>query len=624
MLHPIDLAVVLAWLLLTLWLGVRFSAAASHSTASFFVSDRSLPWWAVGTSMVATTFAADTPLVIAGLTVGGLHGNWFWWTAGLGGLLSLFYFARLWRRALVLTDAELVELRYAGPAARALRGLKGLWFGVFINVLVIAWVIRAMTKVTTVVLGITPDTALFTALTVPITAEVLIVAGLFVLTAAYTSAAGMYGVVATDVVQFVVAMIAAFGFAALCWVEVGGLSGLQGGFAAQGFDWSALTRLLVLDDPDPAGPTASFLVLVGIVWWSQRNADGGGYLAQRLFSARDDRHAYWAQLWFTVALLCLRPWPWVVVGMAGMVVFGPIADPELYYPQMMVEVLPVGLFGVMIASFLAAFMSTVDTQLHWGASLMINDVWQRFVRPDADERHHVAASRVAVVLLALIGAVVSFGIGHIEGAWKLAISVTAGLGSVYVARWYWWRVTAWCEGAAMIVAAACTYGFSLLAAHHPDRVAEGVTAWGWLGDVPQAWLAFPFSAGATALIVIAAWVPVALLTAPDPADAAAVAHLRRFYQRTRPGGPGWRAIAGDLPGFPADGPGWSTLYALVVSAAAVYGWLLGSGQVLVGRWSAAGASLAVAVIATALAVRAIAREVGDVTEITPREATEAR
>ncbi|MBW1881256.1 MAG: Na+:solute symporter [Deltaproteobacteria bacterium] len=619
MLHFVDAAVVVAWLGITLVLGVWFSRRASRSTEAFFVSDRSLPWWVVGTSMVATTFAADTPLVVSGLAMKGLHANWFWWTMGLTGTVSVFYFARLWRRSDIITDAELVELRYGGRAGRVLRGVKGLWFGVFMNLLVIAWVMRAMTKIVAVVLGLPEDAVL---LTLPggvaVTTQIAVVVALFALTAAYTGASGLYGVVATDVLQFVVAMAAAIGLAVVCWTTVGGRAGLVEGFAAHDFDWDALTILIPLNDSDPAGATAQFLVLVGVVWWTARNIDGGGYLSQRLFAAKDDQHAFWAYLWFTVALICLRPWPWVVVGLTGMALLGAVADPETYYPLMMVEMLPAGLFGLMLASFLAAFMSTIDTQLNWGASLVINDVYRRFLRPRASDRHHVTASRAAVVLLALAGAVVSFAIQDIEVAWKLAISVTAGLGSVYIARWYWWRVTAWSEIVAMGMAALCTFGFGVLAAHHPDAAEAALLAdpettfvvWAWLSAVPQGWLSFPFSAAATAVVVIACWLPITFLTAPDPSRPEAVAHLRVFYERVRPGGPGWRRVAHDVAGFSADGPTRHTALGALASMAAIYGVLLGMGELIVGRFGLAALALVVAMVAMLLAVREIGVDAG--------------
>jgi Na+/proline symporter len=581
-LHPIDLAVVVGWIAITLILGAVFARRATASSDAFFVAGRSLPWWVVGTSMVATTFAADTPLVVSGLAAKGLHANWFWWVFGLQGMTAVFLFARLWRRSGVVTDAELVELRYGGRAGSAVRGAKALWFGVFFNVLVIAWVMRAMAKITTVLF------ALEGARWGPLAADTWIVLALFVATAAYTQAAGLYGVVATDVAQFGVAIAAAILLAVLTWAHLGGLPGLEAGLAAHALDLSTLSRLVPEVGGAADGAFAGFVVLLGVVWWGQHNIDGGGYIAQRLLAARDERHATWAYVWFTVAHLCLRPWPWLIVGLGGLAVFGPVEDPETLYPRMMRLLLPTGAFGLMLASFLAAFMSTIDTQLHWGASLVVNDGWRRFVRPAATEREVVRVSRVAIVGLAALGAVVSFAIDDIAAAWKLAISVTAGLGTVYLGRWLWWRVTAWCELSAMLVAGLATAAFALLA----PRAAE-------LG-LPAGWLAFPFSTAATALLSVAVWVPVALWTSRG-ADRA---HLRRFYDRVRPPGPGWRAIAPDAPGrFPAHvALGW------VGGVAAVYGALFLVGHLLFARPGLAAIDGAVAVGGAALCAWAVRRE----------------
>ncbi len=566
--HPLDVTIIAAWLLFTLLAGVWFSRKAGESTESFFVSGRSLPWWAVGTSMVATTFAADTPLVVSGWVASkGIFENWIWWTFGLSGAVSVFLFARLWRRAHVVTDAELVELRYPGTAGTVLRGVKAGWFGVFMNLLTIAWVMKAMTKIALVTLSI-PEAA--TVLGLP--ADVAVVLALFVLTVVYTASAGLWGVIATDLVQFGVAMFSAIALAVLAWVKVGGRAGMKAGFAEHGFDWERTTALIPPMDAvtDPSSDAAKFLVLVGMIWWGQKNIDGGGYLAQRLFAAKDDRHALWAYLWFTVAHIALRPWPWVVVGLAGMALIGPVEDPETYYPLMM-KMLPPGLFGLMLASFLAAFMSTIDTQLNWGASLVVNDLYGRFLAPGASEQQLVKASRICIVGLALLGALVSFGIDDIGFVWKLVISVTAGVGTVYAARWYWWRVTAWCELAAMLWAGLATGAMALV----PQDAA------------PTTLLltAFPWNAVLIGVLSIPIWVAVAFATS-DASDPSQRAHLRTFYERVRPGGPGWAAIAGDIDGFAQDGPGWFTVVGIVCTSGAIYGVLLGVGGLIVGSSSA--------------------------------------
>ena len=578
LISPLDWTLAALWLCASLGAGLWFSRRASSSAEAFFVADRSLPWWVVGTSMVATTFAADTPLVVSGwVATRGIAENWTWWNVGLSGLVSALLFAPLWRRSGVVTDAELVELRYSGQAAAVLRTTKAAWFGVFQNTLVLAWVMRAMAKVAVVVLELEPGA---TWQGVPV--DVWVVLALFVLTVGYTAAAGLYGVVATDVMQFVVAMGGAIWLAIVSWRAAGGLSGIQEGFARNDFDWASTTALIPVHDWSPDGAGPRFVLLVSVIWWAAYNVDGGGYLAQRLFAAKDARHAAWAHLWYTVALICLRPWPWVAVGLAGMAMLGPMADAEQYYPAMMTEVLGPGVLGLMVASFLAAFMSTIDTQLHWGATLVVNDLWRRWIRPDASEHQIVRASQLAVLGLATLGALVSFAIDDIGDAWKLAISVTAGLGSVYVARWLWWRVSAVSELTAMAVAMACTLGFSLLAAHHQG--AEPELAWTWLGSVPRDWLAFPFSTAFTVAIGVPVWIGVTLFTSPtDPGV------LRRFYDRVRPEGAGWRAVEPSTSTLPGG-----FIQGFVAGIVAIYGVLLGTGWWLLGSPGAGLASLCAA------------------------------
>lgn len=578
--HPFDVIIVLGWLALTFVCGIAVSRLSSRSATGFFVADRNLPWWVVGTSMVATTFAADTPLAVSGfVAAGGISANWTWWWMGAAGITSVFLVADLWRRSEVLTDAELTELRYDGKAASALRGLKAVWFGVFMNVLTIAWVMEAMRKIlstiveipdgTTTLMGLPPDGA--------------IVLGLFLLTVVYTSASGLLGVVITDLMQFVLAMVGSVVLAVLSWRKVGGLPGMQSAFERHGFDWEATTTMVPAFDGSI--DTAKFAVLMGVIWWSAKQVDGGGYLAQRLFAAKDDKHAILAYLWFTVAHMCLRPWPWIIVGLAGMALLGPLDDPELYYPSMMREVLPHGWFGLLFASFLAAFMSTIDTQLNWGASLLVNDLYHRFIRPDADDEHLLRVSRIAVLLLAVIGAFASFYVDSLRGAWTLAFSVTAGLGVVYLARWYWWRANAWSEISAMVVAGLMTAGLHQLAASTDTQ-----------------WLAFPFNAALITLVGAPIWVGVTLLTAPTKR-----AHLERFYDKVRPGGAGWAVIAGQRPDFQRHGPDRWTFSGIFGGIALVYGSLLGTGGFLLGRGSTAAIGTFFAINGGFIAYQSISR-----------------
>lgn len=550
--------------------------------------------------MVATTFAADTPLAVSGYVAkGGIASNWVWWTLGFSGMTSVFLFAKLWRRSGVLTDAELVELRYGGASAAWLRGIKAIWFGVFQNVLIIAWVMAAMRKIAVVVLDLEPGSELTLmrfadGSTWAIESWAAIAFSLFAVSVFYTSAAGMWGVVTTDVVQFVLAISVAIVFAVLAWNAAGELAGIQAGFLEhEGLDWERTSRLV----PEIGTSGGSqFLLIVGVIWWGQHNLDGGGYLAQRLFAAKNERHAVLGYLWFTIAHICLRPWPWVVVALAGMAMLGPagkglpIDDPEKYYPLLMRQLLPAGVFGLMVASFLAAFMSTIDTQLNWGASLLTNDIYKRFINPDADEKKLVRVSRIAIFILAAFGVAGSLAVADIRWAWQLAFSVTAGVGTVYAARWYWWRTNAWSELAAMACAGLCTLGFHLALSNRADD-------WTLLeGEVD--WLSFPGSTALTTFISVGVWIGVTLLTRPVSRE-----HLVQFYDKVRPGGPGWRKIAGDREGFETEGPNLGTLLGIVSGCVACYSCLFAVGWWITGETSSAWGALLLAILGAGLLAR---------------------
>jgi len=558
-LHPLDLSIILAYIVLTFCIGLYFSRRASRSTEEFFVSGRSLPWWIVGTSMVATTFAADTPLAVSGLVAkGGIFNNWLWWYWGIGGLCAAFLFARLWNRTGVTTDAELIELRYDGRAATGLRCYKAIWFGLFQNVLVIAWVMRAMAKIVSTLMGWDDETLLL-----GMHADVAVVLFLFMLTVAYTILSGLWGVVATDVVQFCIAMAGSIYLACAAWSRIGGLENLREKITAQGYDTTEVLR--IIPEPTSLGtltPFTEFLVLICVLWWADAGVDGRGYIAQRLLAAKNERHSMLAYLWYATAHICLRPWPWIVVGLCGMAFFGAQTDPERLYPMVMVEVLPAGIFGIMLASFLAAFMSTIDTQINWGASILITDVYKRFVRRRSTEREYVLASRVVILILALFGAAVSFLVWDVAEAWKKYISVTAGVGAVHIARWYWWRINAFSEIAAFATALVLTILFEALAKTYPS----------------QELLRFPYSTALTVLVSLPVWITVTFLTRPVSND-----HLLRFYRKVRPGGRGWRRVAGDIEGFHLDGPRAATFGSILLGIVLIFTVLIGTGQLILGK-----------------------------------------
>ena len=556
----IDLAIIALYVLLVFGIGLYLSRRASRSTEEFFVSGRSLPWWIVGTSMVATTFAADTPLVVSGLVAqGGIYKNWLWWQYGIGGIAAVFLFAHLWRRAGITTDPELIELRYGGRPATALRAYKATWFGLFQNVIVIAWVMKAMAKIVLVVMGWDGGTTVM-----GINAEVLTVLALFAIAVSYTVLSGLWGVVMTDVLQFVLAMGASIYLAVAVIHRLGGITGMSAAIAEQGFDLSETLRMIPrAASLSGANPFLEFLLLIGVVWWASYSIDGGGYLAQRLFAAKNERHSVLGFLWYIVAHICIRPWPWIIAGLGGMALFGAIDDPEQYYPMMMRTLLPPGILGLAVASFFAAFMSTIDTQLNWGSSLLVNDLYRRFFRKDRTEREYILVARGSIILLAVLGALGSFAVKDISLAWKLVYSITAGVGTVYIARWYWWRVNAWSEISAMATALLCTIIFTLLGRSPHFANAAFVT--------------FPYSLALTVAVSVPVWVTVTFATRPVERE-----HLLRFYKRVRPGGSGWKAVAAGLPGFESDAVGKIVLVKVIAGVIMLNSALIGAGKLILG------------------------------------------
>jgi Na+/proline symporter len=542
-LSALDYAIVGVYLLGTLAWGARHARRAGSSPEQFFLAGRTLPWWLAGTSIVATTFAADTPLAIAGLVATeGIAGNWFWWADVLPAMLAAFLIAGLWRRSGVLTDNELIELRYAGRRAAALRVFRALYFGVLRNAIVIGWVNLAMLKVLRLVFDLDPGE------------ERWLLAGLFGVTLLYTSVSGLWGVVFTDALQFVLAMVGATVLAVVAVAHMGGLEGLAEAVRASG----GPDRL---DFIPPGGSEAfwAFVVYLTVKSWGSGNTEGSGYIAQRILATRDERHARLAGLWYVVATFTLRPWPWILVGLVAALDHPGLADPEEGYVRVMLAHLPVGMLGLMVASFLAAFMSTIDTHLNWGASYLTHDVYRRFVRPDAPERRLVIVARLSVCALAALGALATLAMDSIAGAWMFLASISAGSGLIILLRWIWWRINAWSEIAVMSASLVLT-------------------------NLLMFWtdVAFPFSLA----LVVAGSVPFALgvtfLTKPEPIET-----LRAFYARVRP--PGfWKPVA---PG--ARSTGLFHVVRVVCGTVGVYAWLLGFGWLLLGKPVAGGVALAV-------------------------------
>jgi len=500
-LTPADYVVIAAYLAVVLGFGLLLTRRAGKSVEQFFIAGRSLPWWLLGVSMAATNFSIDTPLTIAGF-VGkdGIAGVWFFWSNAISALLVTFLFSRLWRRAAVLTDAEIVERRYGGKSASALRLFKGAYFGIVFNVFIMGWVFLALTKV---VEGVTELDA----------GKVLIVATVLVFV--YTMASGFYGVVLTDLFQYVVAFVGSVVLAVYAVREVGGLSmmvaslenhaGLPG--SATGF-WPSFSQPSMM-------PAQVFLAYLLVQWWAHKYADGGGKHIQRMLSAKDERHAMGASFFFSFVNYALQVWPWVLTGLCALIVFGRLEDPEMGYPMMMVRVLPAGVLGLVLACLIGAFMSTIDTHLNLGASYVVNDIYKRFLVRGRKPGHYVAVSRLVMAGLLLAAVLASLNMDSVGGAWKFLLTFASGAGLTWIVRWFWWRVNAWTEFSGMIASGVvATY----LRVFHAD----------WL---------YSSKLVVTVGITTVVWLTVTFLTPPtDPAT------LVKFVRDIRPGSWGWRRV----------------------------------------------------------------------------------
>src|SRR5712671_4044001 len=407
----IDWIVIGAYFALNVGIGFYYKSRASKSISEFFLSGRNVPWWLAGTSMVATTFAADTPLVVTGLVAkNGIAGNWIWWSFLMSGMLTVFFYARLWRRAGVTTDIEFAEIRYSGKPAAFLRGFRAVYLGIFVNCIILGWVNLAMVKILGLIFGITKLEAL------------AVVLALIALTSAISTLSGLWGVLVTDMVQFVIKMGMVIALAVFAVNAVGGMAAMKAQLVTSGRG-EALN--LVPDLHSAWMPMITFLVYISLNWWATwypgAEPGGGGYVAQRMFCAKDEKHSLLATLWFNIAHYAVRPWPWILVGLVSLVAFPGLEKPETGYIRVMIAYLPPSLRGLMVAAFAAAYMSTIATQLNWGASYLVNDFYRRFWNKHASDRHYVNASQVATVLLTLISAVVTFYMDSIAGAWKLLI-----------------------------------------------------------------------------------------------------------------------------------------------------------------------------------------------------------
>ena len=574
-LTTLDWVVVAIYGVVTLAIGLWYTRRASKGTTEFFLGGRQISWWMLGTSLVATTFSTDTPNLVTDMVrTGGVSQNWLWWAFVLTGMTTVFFYAKLWRRSGMLTDIGFYELRYSGRPAAFLRGFRAIYLGVFFNVMIMATVTLAAIKIGGVLLGVGKY-------------EVVLVAG--AITAVYCMASGLWGAVVTDFLLFVIAMAGSFiaAYFAVTHPDVGGLAKLFSHPAVQG-------KLSLLPDFSDASTAAAVLIVpLAVQWWSAwypgAEPGGGGYVAQRMLAAKTEKDALKATLFFNVAHYALRPWPWILVALASLIVYPSLESIQTAFPNLdpsivrndlaysaMLVFLPHGILGLVVSSLAAAYMSTISTHLNWGASYMVDDVYRRFVAADRSERHYVRVGRIATLVLVVLASVVSLWLENALQAFQILLQIGAGTGLVFLMRWFWWRINAWSELAAMVVSFLVAVwfqfghervGFAPMPAHVQLVVGVAITTVGWIA--------------------------VTLLT--PPADKKV---LQSFHDHIRPMGPGWKGAGITLAAPDESESAAAGFLAVFLGCAVIYAALFGTGYALDGRWLVGGACLAVAAAAS--------------------------
>ena len=552
-LSAIDWIIVSAYFAISLAVGIWASKQAGEDTKSFFLAGRNMPWWLLGVSMVATTFSTDTPNLVTDLVrQNGVSGNWAWWAFLLTGMLTVFVYAKLWHRSGVLTDIEFYELRYSGKAAAFLRGFRALYLGLVFNVLVMGAVSLAAVKFGEIVLGLPGWVTLVIACSI---------------TLAYSALGGLKAVIITDFVQFTLAMIGSMWgmFYILGLPEIGGLSSL----ITHENVADKLSLIPDLSDPNVWVPV--LLVPLSVQWWASyypgAEPGGGGYIAQRMFSAKDESNAVGAAFLFNVAHYALRPWPWILIALASLIVFPELSDIQKAFPNLpadklghdvaypaMLTLLPSGLLGLVAASLIAAFMSTMSTQLNLGASYLVNDFYHRFIKKDASEKQLVTAGRLFTVVSIILGGGLGLVLTSAGQAFTLLLMIGAGTGMIYILRWFWWRINAYTEIVAMvssiIIAGYFSFGESTL----------------------EGWQKIVIGAVLTTIV----WIVATYFTPPDDDET-----LRSFVKKVNPGGPGWTKYSDGVSAEPWPVP--KGILSMIFGCVAVYGFLLGAGQLIYGE-----------------------------------------
>jgi SSS family solute:Na+ symporter len=599
---PIDWFIIIGYVVLVSIVGFLFVKKASGGVAEFFVAGRNLPWWIAGTSLIATSFACDTPLAVTQLVAEkGIAGNWLWWNQIVVWILAMVFFARLWRRSGLVTDAEFIELRYGGGAGAALRGFKAFYSSVLVSTYTLAWVMLAMQKIVSATIEtpawvLSAQTQIESALQLApgsvLLWKWLVLIALFLLTTAYTTVSGVWGIMITDLIQMTVKLAGAIMLAVFAVYSVGGLDALHTQLAERytpagaqdlvSFLPPAVSDLLHGRAPRTSTwmPLSTFAIFLGVLWWG----DCGGFVAQKMFSTRSDRDSTLAAVWYSFIHFAVRPWPWVLVALVALVRYAgqaqqPGWDWELAYPRMIMDLLPAGLRGLMLAGLLAAFMSTVSTQLNWSASYYVNDVYKRFLRKDASERQCVLQSRLATIGFAALAIVVAYYMTSIKNAWVFLFNIQAGVGLVLMLRWFWWRVNVWSELSAMVA--------SLVLA---PAILHYNTA-GQLGWTDAQCIL------ATAAACTAIWIAVTFLTAPT-----AHARLLAFYRQVRPHGV-WSPVSRQCPDVPVQHVGLTVIAAWLCGVGALCAAMFTLGKFSLGLFTEGAIALVTCVVLTLIAYK---------------------
>lgn len=572
-LQVLDWWIIGIFFIILLAIGWVASQSASKNTSEYFLGGRSMPWWLLGISMVATTFSADTPNLVAGLVrEGGVANNWAWWAFLITGMVTVFIYAKLWRRSEVVTDLGLYELRYGGKAASFLRGFRALYLGIFFNCLIMGTVTLAGIKIGSIMLGLEPW---------------VIVLSISVIVVLYSSLGGIKGVIWADFFQFGIAMTGAFyaAYIVLQEPEIGGLHALI-------THPDVVPKLnLIPDLSDPSLLLTLFIIPIAVQWWAVwypgSEPGGGGYIAQRMLAAKDEENAIGASLLFNVAHYALRPWPWIIVALASIVIYPDLASiksefpnikeqylgDDIAYPAMLTK-LGTGWLGLVVASLIAAIMSTLSTHLNWGASYLVNDFYKRFIRPDSSEEHLVAMGRWATAGLMILSAIMAMTIlENATQAFDILLLSGAGSGAIYLLRWFWWRINAWTEIVAMASATIMAFVLVLL--------------------VPDAWVETSLLDAAAVKLLIAVsftslvWIATTYLTKPESMET-----LIRFYQQVQPGGPGWKKVIDAAEKqdilFSEEQKGWDlpqSLLSVALGTLGIYAALFSTGNFIYGKWA---------------------------------------